>query len=87
MTIASKNNGVERLKWKATSMPANKMLMVEATAALLILKTKMYFKDKELAECVNISYQVTRIRSDPARGSKSERTLQTYFLLLSLSFP
>jgi hypothetical protein len=56
MTIASKNNGAERLKWKATSMLANKMLMVEATAALLILKTRIYFEDKELAERVNISY-------------------------------
>jgi type IV secretory pathway TraG/TraD family ATPase VirD4 len=53
------------------TMPIDTMLMLEATAAPLILKTKLYFEDNELAERANIPYQVTRIRPEPERPMPS----------------
>jgi type IV secretory pathway TraG/TraD family ATPase VirD4 len=53
------------------TMPVDSMLMIEATAAPLILKTKLYFEDNELAARANIPYQVTRIRPEPARSMPS----------------
>lgn len=47
------------------TMPEGKMLMIEASAAPLLLDTKPYFQDRELARRANLPYQVTRIRPEP----------------------
>jgi type IV secretion system protein VirD4 len=53
------------------TMPADNMLMIEATAAPLILRTKLYFEDKGLAERANIPYQVTHVRPEPEQSMPS----------------
>jgi type IV secretory pathway TraG/TraD family ATPase VirD4 len=54
------------------TMPVDSMLMIEAAAAPLILKTKVYFEDKELAARANIPYQVTHVRPEPSMPSYAQ---------------
>ncbi len=46
------------------TMPADTMLMIEATAASLLLKTRPYFLDSELAKRADRPYSVTRVRAE-----------------------
>lgn len=48
------------------TMAPDQMLMVEATAAPLMLTTKLYFTDRKYAERANWPYHVTQVRAEPA---------------------
>jgi len=64
------------------TMPANEMLMIEAKSAPLILKTKLYFEERGLAERANLPYkQATPTHQQappapaPSATARSSRTL------------
>jgi type IV secretory pathway TraG/TraD family ATPase VirD4 len=56
------------------TMPVDTMLMIEATAAPLVLKTKLYFEEKGIAERASIPYHVVHVRQEPARPSPTLRS-------------
>ena len=47
------------------TMPEDQMLMIEARSSALLLTTKLYFTEKQMAERANWPYQVTHVRPEP----------------------
>lgn len=47
------------------TMPEDQMLLLEAKSAPLLVKTKLYFQEKELAGRATIPYHVTHVRPEP----------------------
>ncbi len=58
------------------TMPEDQMLLLEAKSAPLLVKTKLYFEEKELAGRANIPYHVTHVRPEPPT-SPSPRSPQS----------